>query len=160
MIGKSETKADSMVLIFSMLAVLVAATLTMATISNNADNPSSVSEIDLATPDPLKRADMAAKAGVDAARYHIECHGRISAGRISPRYYINGATYAVEWQDIDMSDSTAVVKSIGDFSWGGDKHYQIEINSKIKLGFFPAHKQRILSAYYSNDGIALKTSEK
>lgn len=160
MIGRSDSKADSGVLVFSMLAVLVAATLTMATITTNVDKNSSASEIDLATPDPLKRADMAAKAGVEAAKYHIECHGRTEAGRISPRFYINGATYVVEWDDVNMADSTANVKSTGDFSWGGDKHYRVEVNSKVKLSFFPAHKQEILSAYYSRDEVPFKTALK
>jgi hypothetical protein len=150
-INRNEIRADSFVLVISVLAILVAATLTMATISKNSEDITSTESIDLASPDPLQRARVAARAGIDAAKYHIECHGRISAGRLAPRYFANGATYAVEWDDVNLVDSTAVVRSEAHFSWGGRRSYQMEMESKIKLDFFPSHGQEILSGYYLPD---------
>jgi len=158
--GKSDTRIDNVVMIFSGFAVLIAATLTMATISNHSGDLTAGNELALSTPDPLKRAELAAKAGIDAARYHIECHGRTSAGRIAPRFYVNGATFAAEWDDVDMADSTTVIRSTGDFSWGGEKSYQADMESKIKLSFLPTHKQEILERYYSRDDIVITDSEK
>ncbi len=144
MINRSDTRTDTVVLIFSALAVLIAATLSMATISTNKES------IKMESSNPIVRADKAANAGIDAARWHIECHGRIEAGGLTPKYYANGATYTVDWDDVDMTDSTVVVRSLGDFSWGGEKHHQIFVESKIKLEFLPSHNQDILENYYSS----------
>lgn len=143
MTDRNDTRTDTVVLIFSTLAVLIAATLSMATISTNKQ------EIRLESSNPTERADDAANAGVDAARRHIECHGRIEAGSLTPKFYVNGATYRVEWDDVNMKDSTVVVRSLGDFSWGDEKHYEIFVESRIKLDFLPAHDQEILKDYYS-----------
>jgi len=143
MANQSDTRTDTVVLIFSVLAVMIAATLSMATISTNHNTMATDS------PDPSERAEAAANAGIDAARWHIECHGRTEAGGLTPKYYVNGATYAVEWDNVDMTDSTVTVRSLGDFSWGDDKHYEIYVESKIKLGFLPSHNQEILKDYYS-----------
>jgi len=150
-------KIDSGVLIFSGLAVLVAATLTMATIVNY-NNASIPDDMMLSTPDPLKRAEQAAQAAIETAKFHIECHGRIEAGRLSPRFYVNGATYSAEWDDVDMSDSTTTVRSSASFSWGGEKDYQVNLESKIKLDFLPKHSMKILDKYYSKDKIVMETS--
>ncbi len=149
MSGRGEIKLDSVVLIISALAVLVAATLTMATITRNSERSEQRNEIFFDSPDPIKRAEQAARAGLDAAKWHIECHGRVKAGGLSPKYFANGATYTVAWDDVDMSDSTVVVWSIGNFSWGGSKQYQVDLESKIKIESLPSHQQEILSAYYS-----------
>ncbi len=149
MSDRSEIKIDSVVLIISALAVLVAATLTMATITRNSERSKQQNEIFFDSPDPMKRAEQAAKAGLDAAKWHIECHGRVEAGGLSPKYFANGATYLVSWDDVDMTDSTVVVRSLGNFSWGGDRQYQADVESKIKIEFLPSHRQEILSAYYS-----------
>ena len=151
--GRNGTRVDTSVMILSAIAVLVAATLTMATISGGPEKVTGISDFDLETPDPLKRAEIAANAGFEAARNHIECHGRITAGQLRPRYFVNGATYAVEWDDVDMSDSTAMVRSKAAFSWGGGKDYQVEFESKIKISFLPSHNQEILSQYYSRDDL-------
>lgn len=144
MAAKSDSRTDAVVLMFSTLAVLIAATLSMATISTGTKGFIEDS------PDPTERAEAAANAGIDAARWHIECHGRTEAGGLSPKYFVNGATYTVEWGDVDMSDSTVTVKSQGDFTWGGDKHYGVQVESKIKLEFLPSHKEHILTEYYAS----------
>ncbi len=146
---RGDVKLDSVVLITSVLAVLVAGTLTMATIARNSDDSEQRSEIFFDSPDPMMRAEQAARAGLDAAKRHIECHGRIEAGGLSPKFFANGATYTVAWDDVDMFDSTVVVRSLGEFSWGGERQYQADVESKIKIEFLPSHGQEILSAYYS-----------
>lgn len=146
---RGEIKIDSVVLIISALAVLVAATLTMATITRNSVKSEQPDGISFDSPDPMKRAEQAARAGLDAARWHIECHGRIEAGGLSSKYFANGATYRVAWDDVDMTDSTVIVRSAGNFSWGGEKQYHVDIESKIKIEFLPSHRQGILSSYYS-----------
>lgn len=143
MATQPDTRTDMVVLIFSTLAVLIAATLSMATISTNKDG------IIYETLDPLKKAEDAANAGVDAARWHIECHGRTGAGGLTPKYFVNGAIYTVEWDDVNLADSTVNVRSRGDFTRGDDKHYEILVESRIKIEFMPSHKQEILSEYYS-----------
>lgn len=143
MANQNDTRTDTVVLIFSTLAVLIAATLSMATISTNHN------EMLADSPNPSERAEAAANAGIEAARWHIECHGRTEAGGLTPKYYVNGATYTVEWDNVDMVDSTVTVRSFGDFSWGDDKHYEIFVESKLKLEFLPSHNQEILKEYYS-----------
>jgi hypothetical protein len=56
----SDTRTDTVVLIFSTMAVLIAATLSMATISTNHD------DIIYDTLDPLEKAEAAANAGVES----------------------------------------------------------------------------------------------
>jgi hypothetical protein len=140
-----DTRTDTVVLIFSTLAVLIAATLSMATISGNPDT----AKID--SPDAYERAEAAASAGIETARWHIENHGRITAGGLAPRYFINGAIYKVEWDDVDMADSTVTVRSLGRFSWGNDNTNEVMVESKIKLGFLPNNKENILSDYYTRN---------
>lgn len=149
MFERNEARTDTVVMIFSAFAVLIAATLTMATITSTPEDRTVMDEFSLETPDPLQRAEIAANAGFEAARNHIECHGRISAGQLTRRYFANGATYMVEWDDVDMTDSTTTVRSRAEFSWGGEKNYQVDFESKIKLDFLPSHGQEILRDYYS-----------
>lgn len=143
MANQTDTRTDTVVLIFSTLAVLIAATLSMATISTTHDKAL------YDTLDPLKKAEDAANAGVDAARWHIECHGRTEAGGLTPKYFVNGATYTVEWDNVNLADSTVNVRSTGNFKRGDDKHYEIQVESKIKIEFLPSHRQDILEDYYS-----------
>jgi hypothetical protein len=143
MASQFDTRTDTVVLIFSALAVLIAATLSMATISTNHDT------LAVNSPDAAERAEAAAQAGLDAARWHIECHGRTEAGGLTPKYFINGATYEVEWDDVNLADSTVTVRSTGQFSWGRGKQSEVSVESKIKLEFLAAHNQDILKDYYS-----------
>lgn len=143
MVNQTDTRTDTVVLIFSTLAVLIAATLSMATISTNH------SDVNFDTQDPLEKAEAAADAGIDAARWHIECHGRTEAGGLSPKYFINGATYKVEWDDINLADSTVNVRSLGNYTRGDDKNYEILVESRIKIEFMPSHRREILEDYYS-----------
>lgn len=146
---KGDFKADSFVLLLSAVAVLVATTLTMATISRNND------ELTFNSPDPLKRAEQAAKAGIEAARWHIQCHGRTDSAGLPERYFVNGATYKVDWGALDMADSTVDVRSSGYFSWGGQRRYQVDLNTRLKIDYLPAHGIQALNNYYAEQHPAL-----
>lgn len=156
--GGNEFKADTTVLIFSAISVLVAATLTMATITNSSNKGPGIDPHSLSSPDPMKKAEAAARDGIDHAKFHIECHGRIAPGGIARRYDINGGIYSVEWESVNLADSTVVVHSVGEFSWGGDKVYRARVSSKVKLDFLPPHGEKILDGYYTeNIGITRQT---
>ncbi len=128
------------------MAMLLAGVLSIATISTRTDK----NEISKVTA-PRDLAEEAARAGLDAAKWHIECHGRTSAGSLSPHYYINGATYSISWDNLDLRDSTVHVNSMGQYTIGKNQDYRVSIESKIKIDFLPAHKNEILSEYYSRN---------
>jgi len=142
-LGIGDSRADTVVLIFSLLAVIVAGTLSMATIStnHNAENRQDGN--------PVEMADQAARAGIDAARRHVECHGRVDAGSLSPKYHINGATYSANWDTINLSDSTVIIRAIGYYS-SDDKQYSVELDKVIKVNFQSAHKNVALDKYYTS----------
>ena len=136
-------RTDLPVLILSILAVLVAAAISMATIASRSDK-NTIS----ATSIPGDAADEAAKAGISAAKWHIECHGRTTAGSLHSHYYIYGGSYRVEWGDMNLRDSIVEVRSEGSFSSGNNQEYRVKLESKIKVEFLPAHKNAILTSYY------------
>ncbi len=132
------------ILALSVMALLVAGTFSMITITGkSSDNATSIS----ANPEQL--ATEAARGGLEAAKWNIECHGRTTAGGLGPRYYINGATYNVQWDDVNMQDSTVHVRSIGTYTINSTQNYQIKLESDLKIEFLPNHKNIILSSYYS-----------
>jgi hypothetical protein len=141
-LGIGDSRADTVVLIFSVLAVIVAGTLSMATISSNHTAESRQGG------DPIKMADEAARAGIDAARRHVECHGRVEAGGLSPKYHINGATYSANWGEINLSDSTVAIRAIGNYSYN-DKQYSVELDKVLKVNFQSAHRNVALDKYYT-----------
>jgi hypothetical protein len=134
------------VLILSIVALAIAGGLSIITISNGSDR----NEIS-GRPIRSDAAGEAARAGLEAAKWHIECHGRSKAGSLGPHFYINGATYTVCWSDMNMQDSTVMVQSVGNFAWGIDRSYRVNLESKIKIDFLPAHRNMILSSYYSEN---------
>jgi hypothetical protein len=144
MSNSSSSRTDIPVLVLSIIAVLVAAVLSMATIVTRSDK-NTIS----ATSIPDEVANEAAKAGISAAKWHIECHGRTTAGNLSSHYYINGATYRASWGDMDLQDSMVQVVSEGNFAVGNNQDYKVRLESKIKINFLPAHKNEILTSYYS-----------
>jgi hypothetical protein len=137
-------RTDIPVLIVSIAAVLLAAVLSMATIVSRSDKSTITT-----TSIPGEAADEAARAGINAAKWHIECHGRTTAGSLHSHYYINGGSYRVAWGDMDLRDSIVEVISEGSFSSGKNQEYRVKLESKIKVDFLPAHKNEILTSYYS-----------
>jgi hypothetical protein len=143
-----NNKNDVVVMMFSFLAVLIAGTLSMATILNRDSHPEPefwVSE------NPYDQADAAATAGLTAAQWHLQCHGRQSKGGFQTKYYLNGAQYQAKWDDVDMADSTVIIRSVGIAKTPDGQEYRVEMNSKIKLNFIPAHKSDIMAEYYSRN---------
>jgi hypothetical protein len=137
-------KTDLPILIISIIAVLVAGALSMATIARWSDkNVISTASI------PVEAADEAARAGIGAARWHIECHGRTTAGSLSPHYNVNGGLYRVAWGDMNLQDSLVEVISEGIFTVANNQDYSVRLDSTIKVNFLPAHTNEILTSYYS-----------
>ncbi len=139
-------KNDSSTLILSLVALFLAIVFSIKTFSGQI-NDSSLTNSE----DPFDRAQAAAQAGLEIAQWDIECHGRTMHGSLAPRYWINGATFAVEWDDVNMADSTVSVRSVGEASNPDDLNYQAVKEAKIKLTFLPQGKNDILSDYYSKD---------
>jgi hypothetical protein len=139
-------RAELPILVLSILALVIAGGMSIITVSQGSDRNEIIGQST-----PNNRADEAARAGLEAARWHIECHGRTRAGSLGPRYFVNGATYTVQWNDMNMADSTVMVRSVGDFTVRIDQSYRVILESKIKIGFLPIHKNMILSDYYSAD---------
>jgi hypothetical protein len=139
-------RTDLPVLVLSIIAVILAGVLSMATITSKSDK-----NIIYSDNIPADMADEAARAGLGAAKWHIECHGRTVAGGLSPRFYINGAMYSVRWGDVNLNDSTVAVRSVGSIAAGPSQSYRSVLESKIKLEFMPVHKNMILTSYYSEN---------
>ena len=137
-------RTDLPVLVLSVLAVLVAGAISMTTISTSSDK-----NYVTGTSSPSEIADEAARAGLEVAQWHIECHGRTTAGSIGPHFCINGALYTAEWDDMNPLDSTVVVRSTGDYEISKSQIFRAHLESKIKVGFLPPHKNMILDSYYS-----------
>jgi hypothetical protein len=135
---------DFPIIILSILAVLAAGVLSMATITAKSGD-----KVSLESWDPYEMADQAANAGFEAAKWHIECHGRVKHGSISSHYFINGATYAAEWDDVDMQDSTVTVRCTGEATLDDDQIYRVSLESKLKITSIPVHTNDILDSYYS-----------
>jgi hypothetical protein len=144
--GSTSGRTDLPVLILSIIAVILAGVMSLATITSKSDkNVIYTSNI------PSEIADEAARAGVNAAKWHIECHGRTVAGGLSSRYYVNGAIYSVKWGDVNLRDSIVDIKSVGSFASGPGQIYRSILESKIKIDFLPAHRNTILTTYYSEN---------
>ena len=134
---------DTLVLLLSVVALLAATTLSVVTIT--AKPQTRGFELD----DPTLAVRQAADAGSKAAKGHIQCHGRTRAGHLSSRYHTNGVTYHVQWDDVDLSDSTVVVKTTAEYVAADDRRYEASSETKIKLDFLPSHDLEILHDYYS-----------
>jgi len=142
------SKSDVPILVLSIFALLAAGVLSMVTMANKPEKVSA----DLAG-NPYMAADMAAKDGIEAARWHIICHSRTEAGGLGTKYDINGATYKVEWGDLNTADSTVNVKSTGESRLPTNESYSLTMESKIKINNLPSHKSDIMTSYYDRNGV-------
>jgi len=139
-----NNRNDIAILVLSVAAVLAASFISLATTTIR-DQAEKIGDLN----NPYGKAEAAARAGLEAAKWHIQCHGRVKQGSIASQYYINGAVYSVEWEDANLSDSTVRVRSRGEFLLSEDQTYSFSLDSKIKLSLIPAHGQEILDDYYS-----------
>ena len=111
-----------------------------------------------ASRDPYHMAEAAARAGVEAATWHIQCHGRVVQGGIGRKYHINGASFEASWSEVNLSDSTVTIRSNGISQLGNNQEYTLNIETRVKLEFLPVHKNEILTDYYTRGNQALATS--
>ena len=139
-------KNDGVTLILSLVALFLAGVLSINTFSNQVTDTSMAN-----SSDPFDKAQAAAQAGMDIVKWEIECNGRTERGSLPPRYWVNGATYAVEWDDVNLTDSTVNVRSKGVALASGDLSYQALREAKLKLAFFPQQQNEILKDYYSKN---------
>jgi hypothetical protein len=127
-------------------ALLMAVFILFSSMSGRTNDASST-----LSDDPYAAAEIAAQAGIDAARWHIQCHGRTTRGGLGRKYFVNGATYEVRWDNVNMSDSTVAVNSAGVSSLNNGQEYRLQIESTIKLDFLPFRKNQILTEYYTRE---------
>jgi hypothetical protein len=137
-------RTDLPILILSVLAVAIAGGISVITMTHGSDKNAVYNQSI-----PNDMADEAARAGLEAAKWNIECHGRTKSGGLGPRFHINGATYSVCWDDMNIADSTVLVHSLGDYEVGLNQNYQVFMESKIKIEFLPGCTNAILTSYYS-----------
>lgn len=141
-----QNRSEIPIIILSIAAVLAAGVLSMATISTHKNEKAVVR-----SSDPYLLADQAAKAGFETARWHIENHGRTRQGSLSSHFDINGALYAVEWDNVDLSDSTVNVRSTGEVVLENGQACEVSLESKMKIAFIPERTNTILDSYYSKN---------
>jgi hypothetical protein len=132
------------VMMLSVGSILLAVLILVATISGQGRDP-------VESHDPNVLAEMAARTGVEAATWHIQCHGRVVGGGMPRKYAINGAAYEVSWGDVDLSDSTVVINSRGICQTKDGREYRVELVSREKMQFLPSHKNEILAEYYTRE---------
>ena len=142
--GHFGSRNDGATLTLSAIALLLAILFSINTFSGQATETSFND-----SSDPFDQAQSAAQAGIEIAKWQIECNGYVAHGSLPPHFWINGATYTVEWDDVNMADSTVNIRSRGDMPAPDDMKYGIVKVAKIKLSFLPAQKNEILNDYYS-----------
>ncbi|OGC90294.1 MAG: hypothetical protein A2W25_05995 [candidate division Zixibacteria bacterium RBG_16_53_22] len=142
------------VLMLSVAALIAAVFISLFTMTSH-DRV----EAAAASRDPYQMASAAARAGVEAATWHIQCHGRVVQGGIGRKYYINGASFEASWGEVNLSDSTVTIQSSGISQLGNNQEYTLNIETRVKLQFLPVHKNEILTDYYSRSVSAMASSE-
>jgi hypothetical protein len=140
----NPSQNDIPILMLSVASLLAAVLISLFTITSH-----SRGEAEAASRDPYQMAESAARAGVEVAAWHIQCHGRVVRGSIGKRYHINGASFQAAWGDVNLSDSTVTIKSIGFSQIGNNQEYTLEIETRVKLDFLPLRRNEILTDYYT-----------
>ena len=146
---RNELKGDSVLTIFALCAMLLAGGLSLATITT--DFRSATGNRNQSLNDPLTRAELAANAGISAARGHIECHGILDSGGLPEQYYANGARFKVSWDDIDLKDSTVHIVSAGFVDNAAGETYTSKLESIIKVDLLSVHDRPIFHEYYDRN---------
>ena len=115
------SKSDNLVTVFAIFAILLAGGISLGTMSQPEITQQPVA-------DPVKLAEQAAYAGIEAARWHIECHGLKAGGALPRRFYVNGGRFEVAWDGLNQADSTVRVLSTGYYEIAGDS---LEIENRV-----------------------------
>jgi len=149
--ARQDNRSDIVVTLFALFALLLAGGISIATITTDNEVKSSA-KIDLGLEDPLNKVEIAARAGIDAARGHIQCHGITKSGGLPSQYYANGARFEVAWDKIDLSDSTVHVMSTGFINHDDGQIYTSKLESVLKVDLMVSHEVPILHEYYKKSG--------
>jgi hypothetical protein len=149
--ARQDNRSDIVVTLFALFALLLAGGISIATITTDKEVKSST-KIDLGLEDPINKVEMAARAGIDAARGHIQCHGITESGGLPSQYYVNGARFEVVWDKIDLTDSTVHVISTGFINHDNGQVYTSKLESVLKVDLMVSHEVPILHEYYKKNG--------
>lgn len=156
-VDRSKNRSDTIVTIFALFAIFLAGGISIATISTDLKTHSS-HNAEIMQDNPVSKAEQAAFAGIQAAKGHIECHGRIQSGSLPRQFYANGGRFEVTWEDIDLSDSTVHIISTGFYELDGGKFYSSKLETVMKVKLLSSHQPPILDKYYrrNNNHAVLK----
>lgn len=149
-IDRSKNRSDIIVTIFALFAIFLAGGISIATISTN-HKTHSRHNAEITLDNPVIKAEQAALAGIQAAKGHIECHGRIQSGSLPQRFYANGSRFEVAWEDIDLRDSTVHIISTGFYELDEGKFYSSKLETVIKVKLLSSHQPPILDEYYTKN---------
>ncbi|MCD6161499.1 MAG: hypothetical protein J7K40_03680 [candidate division Zixibacteria bacterium] len=144
---RRSNKNDTIIMVVALFVMLLAGGISMSTI-NTDQNVKSMQVAAIEPLNPLNLAEQAAMAGIKAAKGHIECHSIKKPGSLPRQFYVNGGRFEVEWDDINIADSTVNIVSTGYYESDSKKTYTSRLESVIDLSFMPSHNQQILSDYY------------
>jgi len=143
---RNEIKGDSVLTIFALCAMLMAGGLSLATITTDLRTANDYKDHSLN--DPLAKAELAANAGISAARGHIECHGVVEGGGLPEQYYANGARFKVDWDDLNLVDSTVHIISSGFVENDAGEMYTSTLESIIRIDLMSVHDNSVFNEYY------------
>jgi hypothetical protein len=149
---RSKNRSDSVVMIFALFAIFLAGGISIATITT--DHNTEVAFKD----NPISKAEQAAYAGIQAAKGHIQCHGRTQSGSLPRQFYVNGGKFEVTWENINLSDSTVHVISTGFYDVDGGKSYSSKLETVMKITLLSSHQPPILDDYYQKNKDYIVTS--
>ena len=144
---RSSNRSDTIVTLFALLAIFLAGGISIATISTDKQSDS-LGQYNIGIDDPIGQAELAAMAGISAAKGHIECHGLTESGGLPGSYYANGARFEVAWDEIDLTDSTVYIVSKGYVSQADGQIFSSVIESVTKIDLLASHDRPILHDYY------------
>jgi hypothetical protein len=142
----SPAKNDLPVLMLSIGALFMAVLISAVTIKSHERDKAQI-----IASDPYHAATVAAQAGIEIATRHIEWHGRTIRGGIGPHFCINGALFTANWDNVNMTDSTVLIRCRGFSTPRDNQEFRVDVDSLVKLEYLPPQLNNILSGYYSQD---------
>jgi len=148
--ARQDNRSDIVVTLFALFALLLAGGISIATITTDKEVKSS-DRTEFGLDDPLNKVEIAAKAGIDAARGHIQCHGITESGGLPSQYYANGARFEVVWDKINLLDSTVHIISTGFINHDDGQIYTSKLESILKVDLMVTHEIPILHEYYKQN---------
>ncbi|OQX91531.1 MAG: hypothetical protein B6D58_07635 [candidate division Zixibacteria bacterium 4484_95] len=141
-VDRTKNRSDSIVMIFALFAIFLAGGISIATITTGRNTEVAFDN------NPITKAEQAAYAGIQAAKGHIECHGRTQSGSLPRQFYVNGGKFEVTWENLNLSDSTVHIISTGFYDGDGGKSYSSKLETVMKVTLLSSHQPPILDDYY------------